>query len=222
MCRRPGRTRTPYNFQGAVSVPIIVDKLAIRVAGLGDQNDINKVRDVTNNTTSLGHTQSGRVSIAAQPDDDIKAILTYQYLYADNVQNQQVIGPGTLVPATAGFLPTIPPGRQRSGGHAREPHRCERRAGRVPQPYPPHHDRGRLGYRRAQRPVAQRRLPGHGAQSAPLPESGQYPAWVWPGAAYRHALRHDDGGGAPVVGRPGFLELLGRGPISSASSTRST
>jgi len=98
-----GSDQDAYNIQGAVNVPIISDMLAVRVAGLGDQNDINNVRNVTRGDSSVGHTASGRISVNFAPTDTFRSEFMYQYLRADNVQYQQVIGNGGLFPVVAGF-----------------------------------------------------------------------------------------------------------------------
>lgn len=98
-----GSDQDAYNLQGAVNIPVIQDVLAVRVAGLGDQNDINDVHNVTRGDSSIGHTASGRLSVNFAPTDDFRSIFTYQYLRADNVQYQQVIGTGALLPTVAGY-----------------------------------------------------------------------------------------------------------------------
>lgn len=98
-----GSDQDAYNFQGAVSVPIVQDVLAVRVAGLGDQNSINGVHNVTRGDDSIGHTASGRISVNFSPSDTFRSVFTYQYLRADNVQYQQVVGSGALFPTAAGF-----------------------------------------------------------------------------------------------------------------------
>src|SRR5579883_614079 len=98
-----GSDQGAYNFQGAVSVPVIPDVLGVRVAGLGDQNDINDVHNVTRGDDSVGHTVSGRLSVNFAPTDDFRSVFTYQYLRADNVQYQQVVGTGAIFPTVAGF-----------------------------------------------------------------------------------------------------------------------
>jgi iron complex outermembrane receptor protein len=103
-----GSDRDAYNFQGAVSVPIVQDILGVRVAGLGDQNDINHVHNVTTGDSSIGHTESGRISVNFAPTDFFRSLFTYQYLRADNVQYQQVIGTGALFPTMAGFPSKAP------------------------------------------------------------------------------------------------------------------
>ncbi len=103
-----GSDQDAYNFQGAVNVPIVTDILAVRVAGLGDQNDVNHLHNVNLGVPSEGHTESGRLSVNFAPTDNFKSIVTYQYLYADNTQYQQVIGAGALFPSMAGFPSTAP------------------------------------------------------------------------------------------------------------------
>ena len=85
-----------YNLQGAISIPLINDVLAIRVAGLIDGNRLNQVRNVSRNGEfSRSRTESVRASIAFNPTPDVNLNLTYQYLHADNRRNQQVFGPGS-------------------------------------------------------------------------------------------------------------------------------
>ena len=87
-------TLSGRNLQGAVSVPVIEDRLAIRVAGLFDRNRGNQVRNLTNGRRSKQEIESGRVSIAAAPTDDLKMNLTYQYLDNDLRESIAVIGTG--------------------------------------------------------------------------------------------------------------------------------
>jgi iron complex outermembrane receptor protein len=103
-----GSDQGAYNFQGAVSIPVIPDVLGVRVAGMGDQNDINDVHNVTRGDDSVGHTASGRLSVNFAPTDNFRSLFTYQYLRADNVQYQQVVGTGAMFPTAAGFPSTAP------------------------------------------------------------------------------------------------------------------
>ncbi|ANI80054.1 MULTISPECIES: TonB-dependent receptor [Sphingobium] len=88
-------TRDGYNIQAGVSLPFN-DTLAIRVAGLVDGNRLNNVRNITNGERSRSRTESARVTLGWQPSSDFTAYLTYQYLFADNFQNQQVVGTGAV------------------------------------------------------------------------------------------------------------------------------
>ncbi|ARS26129.1 TonB-dependent receptor [Sphingomonas sp. KC8] len=82
------------NFQGAVSIPLIADRLALRAAMLIDRNDLNQVHNVNRDTSSRATTESARLSLAFAPTDTFEAVLAYQYLYAENDQEQQVVGLG--------------------------------------------------------------------------------------------------------------------------------
>ncbi|MCW1431169.1 TonB-dependent receptor [Novosphingobium sp. JCM 18896] len=58
-----------WNLNGAINVPIIEDKLAIRVAGVMDQNQENRVRSINNPLDPHQETQSGRITVRAEPFD---------------------------------------------------------------------------------------------------------------------------------------------------------
>lgn len=99
-----GSDQDAYRFEGAVSVPVVQDKLGVRVAAMGDQNNNNAVHNVTRNADSQGNTASGRISVNFQPTDNLKGLLTYQYLYADNIVFPQVIGRGGAVYGAYGTI----------------------------------------------------------------------------------------------------------------------
>ena len=88
-------SRAGYNVQAGVSLPFN-DTLAIRVAGLVDGNRLNNVRNINRDERSRSSTESARVTLGWRPSSDFTAYLTYQYLFADNIQNQQVVGSGAL------------------------------------------------------------------------------------------------------------------------------
>jgi iron complex outermembrane recepter protein len=88
-------SRAGYNVQAGVSLPFN-DTLAIRVAGLVDGNRLNNVRNINTGERSRSRTESARVTLGWRPSTDFTAYLTYQYLYADNLQNQQVVGSGNV------------------------------------------------------------------------------------------------------------------------------
>ncbi len=83
-----------YNVQTALSLPLLENKLALRVALLADGNRLNQVRNVTQGNRSRSRTESARASLAWRPIEDLDVNLVYQYLTADNRQYQQVFGPG--------------------------------------------------------------------------------------------------------------------------------
>jgi iron complex outermembrane receptor protein len=84
-----------YNFQGAVDLPIVRDKLALRIAGLTDQDDADGVRSVFPNMPAPRRdTDSVRASLRFRPSDDLDFTLTYQDLRDDSLRYPQVAGPG--------------------------------------------------------------------------------------------------------------------------------
>lgn len=89
-----GTDRDAVNLQGAVSVPLIPGKLALRASLLSDRNELNQVTNVTRGDHSYSKTKSGRISLAFAPTDNFRADLTYQDLNARNLQYMQVIGAG--------------------------------------------------------------------------------------------------------------------------------
>lgn len=63
-----------WNTSAAINVPIIADKLAIRVAGNVDENQADRVRSINNPLKPRVRTRSGRFSISARPFDDVLAL----------------------------------------------------------------------------------------------------------------------------------------------------
>lgn len=98
--------RDAVNFQAGVSIPLVQDRLALRAAMLIDRNDLNQIDNVSRGASSRSTTESARLSLAYAPTDTFKAVITYQYLFAENDQFQQVVGagnqPSLLDPARSG------------------------------------------------------------------------------------------------------------------------
>ncbi len=92
-----------YNFQGAASVPIVQDSLAVRGAFLYDRNRGGQVKNV-DGRKSYNETMSGRVSLAWQPSSEFRADLVYQYLWTDARPFRAVFGPGNQ-PSPNAFFP---------------------------------------------------------------------------------------------------------------------
>lgn len=93
--------RRTLNLQGAVSVPIVTDRLAIRVAGLYDEGRGANVRNVVNGARDDNWTRSGRVSLAWEPNSDISFDLVHQQLRSRSVNLAQVEGSGPFGTFTA-------------------------------------------------------------------------------------------------------------------------
>lgn len=89
-----GTNKHAYNVQGGVTLPLVADTLSMRASMLVDGNRINQVHDVNRDENSRSRTESGRLSLAWRPIDNLNVNLMYQYLVADDRQLQQVFGPG--------------------------------------------------------------------------------------------------------------------------------
>jgi iron complex outermembrane receptor protein len=102
-------TATAYantNVNGAVNLPIVKDKLALRLAGLGDWNDLDGVKSVNSSDQPLFHTFAGRASLRWEPIDALEANVMYQHLYWHQDQFAEVAGTG----AVGGVNPNAPAG----------------------------------------------------------------------------------------------------------------
>lgn len=66
-----------WNLNGALNIPIIEDRLAIRLAGVADRNRDNLVRSINNPLRPDQQTQSGRISVRAEPFDFLSLNASY-------------------------------------------------------------------------------------------------------------------------------------------------
>jgi iron complex outermembrane recepter protein len=103
-----------YNGNGAVSFPIITDKLAVRVAGAYEENEGNRVESIFNLKDPSTDTWSGRATVLFEPTDSLSFVVTYQKTQQDitaydQIESQQVLFPGAPVIAGApgGPVPTF-------------------------------------------------------------------------------------------------------------------
>jgi len=88
-------TDNQIQTQLAAGGPIVPGKLAIRFAGLFDQNDLYGTRDVTTGQTDYNLQHSTRVTIEAKPTDALTIVLTNQYANDRSRQLFGVTGNGT-------------------------------------------------------------------------------------------------------------------------------
>ena len=93
------------NLQAAVNLPVITDRVAIRVAGLIDRNRRDAIYNINTGKHNSGRTESGRISLALQPSDNLHINLMYEHLENDNYLARQVIGVGS--PLTGGRRITL-------------------------------------------------------------------------------------------------------------------
>jgi len=69
-----------FNTQFGVSVPIIKGKLAVRFAGVYDENEAADQKMILTGEQSSARTKSGRMTVLWQPTDDFEARLSTNYL----------------------------------------------------------------------------------------------------------------------------------------------
>lgn len=95
-----GTHQDSYNLQGAVNLPIFTDRLAVRIAGVYDENEYDGVRSVNSDVDPKQQTKSGRITVGFAPTDMVDASVSYQYLKRDLRSYVHVTGPGSLGDST--------------------------------------------------------------------------------------------------------------------------
>lgn len=90
-----GTTRANINAQAAINVPVVADVLAVRVAGLIDENESSGVESIHNGASPWQKTKAFRASARLEPTDNLTATVMYQYLKATSRSFDQVIGEGS-------------------------------------------------------------------------------------------------------------------------------
>jgi iron complex outermembrane receptor protein len=68
------------NTEFGVDLPIIVDQLAVRIAGVYDSGEINDTKNITTGRTDTSLSKGGRFSAVYQPGDVFSAKLAYEHL----------------------------------------------------------------------------------------------------------------------------------------------
>ena len=93
-----------WNGNAAVNMPIMPGKLAVRVAGNVEDNELDGVNSINDSDKPYYHSSAGRISVRFKPIDALEANVMYQDSYWNQGQYQQVEGPG----AAGGVVPTAP------------------------------------------------------------------------------------------------------------------
>jgi iron complex outermembrane receptor protein len=101
-----GNDRHGWNLNGAINVPLIEDKLAIRLAGVADENRDNQVRSINNPETPHQETQGGRISIRAEPIDILSLNASYTKMIRD-VRNFDQVESLSVRDPSAPVSPTL-------------------------------------------------------------------------------------------------------------------
>lgn len=89
------------NVQGAINVPIIADRLAVRIAGLYDFNRGSRVTSLNNPIKPERETQSVRATVRAEPLDFLKLGFVFQTLQADSLAYDQMESTDLFNPAAS-------------------------------------------------------------------------------------------------------------------------
>jgi iron complex outermembrane receptor protein len=97
--------------QGAINLPIIKDVLAIRFAGVIDENDFDGVRSLHSAIRPRSMTSATRTSISYEPSDAFNANVSYTHMDQRLTNFQQVSGPGagTFTNAAGTFPASVNP-----------------------------------------------------------------------------------------------------------------
>lgn len=94
------------NENAAVNLPLIKEKLAVRLAGIADDDFYDDVRSINSPLDPFNHTYGGRASIRFEPVDSVEANVVYQHMYSHQRYFDQVEGSG----APGGLNPDAPAG----------------------------------------------------------------------------------------------------------------
>ncbi len=89
-----GTDRDQIKAEGAFNAPIIKDVLAIRVAGMVDDNQFDHIRSLNNPADPHQHTSAERISLSFEPSDALTFNTTYQHLERNLRSYVQVAGSG--------------------------------------------------------------------------------------------------------------------------------
>lgn len=78
-----GTDEDSVQAQGAINIPLIRDSLALRVAGIFDENDYDHVKSIHNDTDPSQKTKGGRATLRWDASDALTATVMYQYMERD-------------------------------------------------------------------------------------------------------------------------------------------
>lgn len=86
----------------AINLPLVEDRLAMRVAGVYSENDLYGSKSIVNGLSASSRTRAGRVNFFFTPVDEFDASLTYEHLerYTDGLETVEGVNalPGTNNP----------------------------------------------------------------------------------------------------------------------------
>ncbi len=88
--------RNLSNTQVGVSLPLIENVLALRIAGLYDHNQNDDIKNVVDGKTNSNLARSGRLTVGFRPTDNLEATLTHQYMEAGSSGSGAIWGSGAF------------------------------------------------------------------------------------------------------------------------------
>ncbi|WP_439133319.1 TonB-dependent receptor [Pseudomaricurvus sp.] len=89
------------NYNGGISIPLIKDKLALRVAGFSEENRINHVESFRTGEEAKMESDGYRVSMLFQPSDNLSINAYFQDLSTDRWQYSQIESANIVDPSLA-------------------------------------------------------------------------------------------------------------------------
>lgn len=96
-----GQTHGAINLNAAVGIPLIKDVLAIRVAGLVDQNNSTRIESLTNRTSPYSRTHGERVSLRFDPAESLTINASFTNVVRDVRDYAQVESANLFDPTIA-------------------------------------------------------------------------------------------------------------------------
>ncbi|MFA7585218.1 MAG: TonB-dependent receptor [Novosphingobium sp.] len=99
-----------WDFNGAINVPVIADKMAVRVAGLVSENNFNRVRSLNNSTRPKQENRGIRASVRVDPFDNLSLFAAYtrserKVVGFDQVESAELAEPGFTPASTVVITP---------------------------------------------------------------------------------------------------------------------
>lgn len=107
--------RDGRNFQAGVNVPLVPDRLAVRLSGVSDRTQANGVKSLRNSSNPRQATVAGRFSVLFEPSDDLSLEASYTHIDKKLRSFEQVTGPGQ----GSSLQPPISAGQRRAVQDAR-------------------------------------------------------------------------------------------------------
>lgn len=102
-----GGSHEAFNVTGALNLPIIKDMLAVRFAGVVDDNELGGVRSLNSSLEPYKRTEGFRTSVLFEPTENLDVQLMYQGMKANSRVFPQVAGAGAPGPGPDNALAPV-------------------------------------------------------------------------------------------------------------------